>query len=304
MTHEEKNKNRIIAASMTAGITGLLFLLVIMIVWAEPNPPLGGLDGVELNFGLDNQGFGEVQPDEPVGTGGSQPAEQRPAEPTPQPQAAQPEPEKSSEQLTADDDESPVVTKEKDEKKKEEKKEPIKEPVKEKEPEKVKPKTEQVTTPPKADPKAVYDPGASSTTASTKTGDGKSGKPGNHGDDPGTTGDKGSPQGKLDANALYGTPGNGGGGPGGNGSSLELSGWTWDTKPNPNLPNNESGRLTFEIKVDENGDIISIKTVERSVSAEAEQICRKAVEKLTFSKLGSSVPSVSTGKITFVVRSR
>jgi len=298
MTHEEKNKNRIIAASMTAGITGLLFLLVIMIVWAEPNPPLGGLDGVELNFGLDNQGFGEVQPDEPVGTGGSQPAEQRPEEPTPQPQAAQPEPEKPSEQLTADDEESPVITKEKEEKKKEEKKEPVKE----REPEKVKPKTEQVTTPPKADPKAVYDPGASSAT-STKTGDGKPGKPGNHGDDPGTTGDKGNPQGKLDANALYGSPGNGGGGPGGNGSSLELSGWMWDAKPSPNVPNNESGRLVFEIKVDENGDIISIKTLERSVSPEAEQICRKAVEKLTFSKLGSSVPSVSTGKITFVVRS-
>ncbi len=303
MTHEEKSKNRIIAAAMTAGITGLLFLLVIMIVWAEPNPPLGGLDGVELNFGLDNQGFGEVQPDEPVGTGGNQSAEQKPAEPTPQPQAAQPEPEKPSEQLTTDDEESPVVTKEK-EVKKEEKKEPVKEPVKVKEPEKVKPKTEPATTtPPKTDPKAVYDPSASNT-ASSKTGDGKPGKAGNHGDDPGTTGDKGNPQGKLDANALYGTPGNGGGGPGGNGSSLELSGWTWDTKPNPNLPNNESGRLTFEIKVDENGDIISIKTTERSVSAEAEQICRKAVEKLTFSKLGSSVPSVSTGKITFVVRSR
>ena len=97
--------------------------------------------------------------------------------------------------------------------------------------------------------------------------------------------------------ALYGKPGGGAGG-----SSLELSGWIWDEKPNPNVPNNESGRLVFEIKVDSNGDIVSIKTLERSVSTEAEQICRRAVEKLTFSKTGSNVPEMSTGKITFLVR--
>jgi len=299
MTSEEKNKNRIIAASMTAGITGLLLFLVIMIVWGEPNPPLEGRDGVELNFGLDDQGFGEVQPDEPVGSGGNQPVEPQHTETPPPAATPEPEPEKPSEQLTADDEESPVVVKEKEEKK-EEKKE--KEPEKEKVPEKVKPKVEPIVTPTKPDPKAVYDPSASNTPSANKTGDGKAGKPGNHGDDPGTTGDKGSPQGSLDAKALYGTPGNGTGG--GGGSSLELSGWTWDAKPSPNVPNNESGRLVFEIKVDENGDIISIKTLERSVSTEAEQICRKAVEKLTFSKIGSSAPSVSTGRITFVVRAR
>lgn len=306
MTREEKNKNRIIAASMTAGITGLLLLLVIMIVWGEPNPPLEGRDGVELNFGLDNEGFGDVQPTEPVGSEGKQAAVPQQAEPQPPKQEApQPEPEKPSEQLTSEDEESPVITKEKEkEKKKEDKKEPEK-PV-----EKVTtpPKKEQpVTQPQKTDPNAVYNPTASNTKSEAgnkgaEGNDGKTGKPGNHGDDPGKTGDKGNPQGSLDAKALYGTPGGGSGG--GGGSSLDLSGWTWDTKPSPNVPNNESGRLVFEIKVDENGDIISIKTLERSVSTEAEQICRKSVEKLTFSKLGSSVPSVSTGRITFVVRAR
>ncbi len=44
-------------------------------------------------------------------------------------------------------------------------------------------------------------------------------------------------------NALYGKPGGGAGG-----SSLELSGWIWDEIPSPNVPNNESGRLVFEIQ--------------------------------------------------------
>ena len=106
-------------------------------------------------------------------------------------------------------------------------------------------------------------------------------------------------KGTLDAKALYGKAGGGAGG-----SSLELSGWTWNEKPSPNVPNNESGRLVFEIKVDSNGDIVSIKTLERSVSSEAEQICRRAVEKLTFNKTGSNVPEISTGRITFLVRAK
>ena len=113
------------------------------------------------------------------------------------------------------------------------------------------------------------------------------------------TGDKGNPQGSLEADALYGKAGGGAGG-----SSLDLSGWVWNEKPSPNVPNNETGRLVFEIKVDSNGEIVSIKTLERGVSAEAEQICRRSVEKLTFSKTGSNVPEMSTGKITFLVRAK
>jgi len=85
---------------------------------------------------------------------------------------------------------------------------------------------------------------------------------------------------------------------------LDLSGWEWDKKPNPDVPNNETGRIVFEIKVDDNGDIVSIKTLERSVSQEAEQICRKAIEKLIFIQTGSNVPAISTGKITFLIRSK
>jgi hypothetical protein len=59
----------------------------------------------------------------------------------------------------------------------------------------------------------------------------------------------------------------------------------------------------FEIKVGEDGEIVSYRTLERSVSIEAENICKKELEKLTFSKTGTNVPKESTGRITFVIRS-
>ncbi|HNP97199.1 MAG TPA: hypothetical protein PKJ63_16275, partial [Cyclobacteriaceae bacterium] len=108
-------------------------------------------------------------------------------------------------------------------------------------------------------------------------------------------------QGSLDAKALYGKQGGGGGGP-----ALDLAGWDWDQIPRPAISNNESnGRIEFEIKVDDNGDIIGIRVLERSLSIEAEKACRDAISKLTFTKKpGAVVPEISTGKITFVVRTR
>ena len=57
--------------------------------------------------------------------------------------------------------------------------------------------------------------------------------------------------------------------------------------------------------VDDNGEIISYKVLEKTLSIEAEKACKEAIEKLTFSKKsGAAVPDVSTGKITFVVRTQ
>lgn len=131
------------------------------------------------------------------------------------------------------------------------------------------------------------------------TTDNKEGKPVSHVDAANKTGDKVDPKGELNNKALYGKQGGGN-----NGAGLDLAGWNWDYTPDPNVPNNETGRVVFEIKVDDSGEIISIRTIERSVSLEAENICRKEVEKLTFSKTGKNVPAVSTGRLTFVIRSK
>ncbi len=134
---------------------------------------------------------------------------------------------------------------------------------------------------------------------STKPATGDKAAP-SQGDNANKTGDKGNPEGKLDARALYGTQG------GGNGASLDMTGWMWDFIPKPNDPTTESGRIVFEVKVDDQGEIIGVKTVEKTVSSTVEKIYRQAVEQLTFSRTSdNTVPaSVSTGRITFILKSR
>src|SRR5690606_1364969 len=151
-------------------------------------------------------------------------------------------------------------------------------------------------TPKPPEPKAVYKPNtAKNDAANSRQGDAAS-----HGDDPGKTGDKGNPQGSVDAKALYGKPGGGAGG-----TSLDLAGWDWAEIPSPSVPTNEQGGIVrFEIKVNADGEIIAIRTLERGVLPETEKACRQAIERLSFIKKGDNVPAVSTGTITFVIRAR
>jgi periplasmic protein TonB len=291
MTSQEEKKNQRIAMLTSIGIHGaLLIMFLFMVAWRPPNPPLPEI-GIEVNFGTDDQGSGDVQPEEEVGSQGTQPEE--PNQPEPQQEVAetpQPTPEKPVEQeVVTAKDESPVTVKE-------EKKE---EPKPEKIVEKVEPKKEEPVKP-KPDPNATFNKQSTQNTESTNTStEGKSGTAESHGDDKNKTGDKGNPEGKLDAKSQYGNPGGGGGGP-----SLELAGWQWDRKPAPSVPKSESGRVVFEIKVDDAGEIVSVKTLERSVSLEAEKACREEIQRLTFTKTGTNVPEFSTGRITFVITSK
>jgi outer membrane biosynthesis protein TonB len=297
---EQEKKNKRIAALTTTGINVLVLLILLLAVaWRAPNPPLPEY-GIELNFGMDTEGSGAVQPDQPVGSPETDAEEPQNSEP-------QETPAESSEESTVDESkpveterseeqvvskvESPVEVKEE---KKEESK-PIEKPVEKPTEKKSEPKVEEK---PKVDANATYNPNKSKSTAETATS--KAGQPASHGDDKDKTGDKGSPEGKLDANALYGKSGGGGGG-----SSLDLAGWEWDSRPSPKIPDNEAGgRVKFQIKVDSNGEIREITTLERSVSPETERICRQAVQRLTFTKTGENVPDISTGTITFIVRSK
>lgn len=295
MKTQQEKQNRVVALLYSFGGHAIMLILAFFVIsWKAPDPPLGALGG-NLALGFDNEGSGDVQPTEPIGSEKAKVTEQTEPKPEEQKQPEETTPEEVKETakvetekvVTSKDEESPVTVKEN--KKEEEKKPVVEKPVVEK-------------------PKEVEKPAAVYKPATTATSDNKSteraGKPGNQGDDVGKTGDKGNPNGNEKGKALYGTPGDGGNGKGGPGSSLDISGWQWDDKPNPTISTNESGRVVFEIKVDENGDILSIKTLERSISAEAEQICRKSVEKLSFIKTGTNVPEVSTGKITFVIRSK
>jgi periplasmic protein TonB len=289
MSQQEENRNKQKAGMYSLAVhSALLILFFFLIVWKEPNPPHPEY-GIELNFGLDNVGSGDNQNTTPANnsqkTEDSKPEESAKSEPveeiTPQPV------ESNTENIKVADVnpvESPVFEEEKPKKVTETK--PVN---KEKEVAKVKTENKVVEKETKTDG------------AQGKDGQTSEAKASNQGDNKEKVGDKGDPKGSLDSRALYGTQGGGGGG-----ASLEMAGWVWDFKPRPKDDSNESGRIVFEIVIDDQGEIISVRTIERTVSPAIEKIYRQEVEKLTFSKTSdNTIPAPrSSGRITFIIRSK
>ncbi len=291
--HENNKRSRNIGLIASLSFHGAIALILFLLVaWKAPNPPLPEY-GVEINLGFTDTGDGEVQPLTEVGDEGqrdesaTQPQETQPEVVK---DAAQPEDTEQLQEEIVTDERNPVsVKEEKNEVKEEVKKVPTKEVVK------IIPKEEKKVV----KEEAVYTPKETT----DKTTSQKKGENISQGNDKNTKGDKGQPDGTLNPDASY--SGNQGGGAGGSGTGLDLAGWKWDHKPAPNIPENESGRLVFEIEVDVNGEITWVKTLERGgLSAQAEQICKDEIRKLTFSPTGVNVPTISTGKITFVVKAQ
>jgi hypothetical protein len=122
----------------------------------------------------------------------------------------------------------------------------------------------------------------------------------NNGDRPGQVGDQGRRDGTLDAKGLYGNAGTG------TGSNLDLAGWNWDSKPDKIDPFDEEGKIVFEIQVDDEGNLVRVRPVEKTVSPKVVQFYQSQVENLTFSKTrdNASPAPISTGRITIIIRSR
>jgi len=280
----------IVSASIHVVIILLFFLIN---AWTAPDPPLPEY-GIELNFGLEESGSGFDQPiaepTPPTEEDQGEPEEQV-VEEQEEVVEEQPEPE-PVEQAPAEElpdsqqEDSPVETEPAEEtmpveetleeEAAEQEPQPVSEP--QEEPVKEEPKVEEQ----KVDTNALY-PGSSS-----------------QGSKDNAAGDAGDPEGNVDSRALYGKQGGGGGGP-----SLDLAGWRWDYIPNPDDRSQENGRIVFEIKVDDNGEVIGVRTIEKTVSPAVEQLYRREVEKLTFSPTSdNTLPApISTGKITFIIRS-
>jgi len=275
---DREKKNKRIALASSLGIHALLLIVFIfLIAWIAPDPPLPEF-GIELNFGLDTQGDGEQQPDDRPGSEETNAESLQPAETLPKEEVVE---EKADVTQVISKLESPVVVKE-------EKKESIVAKPKE-----VVEKTEKVKQPTekKEDTKPVV----------VETAKGKDAP--SHGDDLEKTGDKGSPQGKPDAKALYGKPGGGGGG---DGISLSMSGWEWAEQPKiPELPDNEDGRIVFDIECDEEGEIVQITTTQRGLSPKAEQLLKEVIRKNSLVRTSSGrVPERSKGTIVFVLKTK
>ena len=286
---KDKRTGWLVSLAVHAVIVILFFFIL---AWQAPDPPLPEY-GIELNFGLEESGSGFqqplVDPTPPAIDEQGEPEEQVVEEQEEiieeQPET-EPIEESAVEELPdSQQEDSPVETQPAEE---QVPVDPVEERVEEEEAKQAAEPVEEPVEQPKVEEKvidanAIY-PGSAS-----------------QGSKENEAGDAGDPKGTVDSRALYGRSGGGGGGP-----SLDLAGWRWDYEPKPNDNSNENGRIIFEIKVDDNGEVVGVKTLEKTVSPSVEQLYRREVEKLTFSPLSSNaIPaSISTGKITFIIRSK
>ena len=285
MSEQKEKKDKTIAMITSVGIhVALLLAFMLMMAWRAPNPPLPEY-GIELNFGLDEQGGGEIQPE--TAPGEQQAEDETQQEDTSEPMQEEVVEEKPVEQVVSKV-ESPVVVKEeiKETKKEIVKEKPVETKIKETPKEEVKKQEKEV--------KVAEEKGTD-----TKKGDNTI----SQGDDKGKVGDKGSPEGKLDAKALYGQQGGGGGG---DGFGLSMSGWAWADNPQvPELPDNEDGRIEFEIECDENGDIIGIQTIQRGLSPRAEQLLKEEIRKNSLVRTSAGkAPERSKGRVVFILKTK
>jgi periplasmic protein TonB len=290
MATKEEEKNKRTALIFTLVFHGILvFLAFIIAAWQAPDPPLPQY-GVELNFGLDDAGSGDVQNRNPAGKAETKeqpaPGDEAPkSAPTPTPPTPVEEVVKVAPVETVPvktvDAEAPVYEAPAPPK-------PAPKPVVKAEP---KPQVNEQAVMP------TREVGARGTEGTSKTATASN----NNGDKPGTTGDQGDPRGTLEGRAMMGTPGGGGGG-----SSLEMSGWVWDSKPDKRDASNETGRIVFQITVDNEGELISVIPIEKTVSPSVVRFYQQQVERLTFSKTrDNTVPApTSTGRITIIISSR
>ena len=276
MLPEEKNRHRkgmIISLGIHAAI---LILFVFLLAWSPPDPPIEEF-GIELNFGMQEMGSGDVETEEVSESDSEQESEnpnesesvEETVEEVVEEQADVPSEEitEESSDIDYDDAESPDQITDTE----------VKEVVKEE----TTTETKQIDEP-KEDPKPLvtYPKGGG------KTGEGDDDEKGN----------KGDPRGK-DGVAYSGSPGSGG-------ASLEMAGWKWNNKPVPDDPTDATGKIIFQIEVDEYGTVVGIKTLEKTVSPLVEKIYKDEVLKTSFSKTsGAAAAKRSFGKITFVIRS-
>lgn len=275
---EQEKRNRNIGLATSAGVHGLLLVLFLFLMaWRAPDPPLPEF-GIELNFGVDDQGSGDIQPEVPPS---AESAEEEVNEEASSPEEIAPESETAQEEVIESQQESIVPVKE------EKPKEVVEKPKETDKPKEEAKKEEPV--------KAEYKPEAK--TETKKTTDGTT----SQGDDKNKPGDKGDPEGSVDAKALYGKQGGGGGG---DGLGLQMSGWAWAEQPSiPNLPDNEAGRVIFEIECDAEGEIVGIKVIERGLSARAEQMLLEEIRKNSLIRTSAgATPERSRGRVVFVLK--
>lgn len=298
---EEARKNRVYGALFTLlCAVVMVFLAFYLVIWSPPDPPIPEY-GIEVNFGMSDFGSGEKQHRTKTSPKKSKavPKSKSPApkkavyKPTPKPSTPKVKPANQPKARPVADAESEVAV------------DPIestpKRPVEPKaqkpKPTKDAPKQQKQTAakPVKNEAEAVPEKTVNSEALlpnSNQSSD--QGQPTNQGDTQ-KAGDQGDKKGKVDADALLGAS------TGKAGVALDMPGWAWESPPEVVDNSGDTGKLVFEIKIDERGEVIGVKTVYRSVSKSVANAYQRAIERLIFipKAHGYARAGITTGKITF-----
>ncbi len=298
----DSNEHKMKALAISAGLYVLFLAALIFfnIVYEQPEEEIAM--GVDLNYGIDVTGYGNIQTTnkantspnnydvKPADNSTSLKAVSKPQPSVPQPsttrQNTQTRTQKTPPVVTSEVDDSPVVMK---------KTPTTSTSTRSSSPAPVTP------APPKparsVDQGSVMKRSGSGSTSNGTTGsrDGIGGN--NNGDGaPGAVGDQGDPRGTPDGKSLYGNPGSGGGG-----SSISgLSGWSKRALSVPKDASSETGRIVFSVTVDDRGDVIGIQVKSSTVSPSVTNFYKSYIQRSLSSFLSpqGTPPSRSTGTIT------
>lgn len=284
----EKEKN-LKASAYTGLICVLLFILFFFLQWTLPQiPPPSFGEGIEVNLGNSETGFGEVAPQSP-----GEPSAAEDSKSAPQKSAAQTveQPKINTDEYA--DGEAPAVNKLKTK--------PENKPIADPTPAVKKPAPVSVTnptpTPPK--PKAVFK-GGTSTTSSGNRADSYNGVKSQG--IAGGRGDQGNPNGNPNSDSYKGNAASGNGGNGGSGGVIIRSGL--DGRRITRLPSfedefNENAKVAVDITVDRSGNVTMAVVNQRGTTTTNQGIRAIALRKARSLKLNSGNADEQTGTLVF-----
>lgn len=301
---QQDREHQMIGFAGATIITSALVTFMLFFNLYQTLPKTEAIEYVEVNFGTDEAGYGKVQTynkasDSPRAENvkKSDDTPKVKATPTPKvtppptPKVETPKPVKAApvNPPVTSKVESPVETPAETKPTKSESKATTPAPVTPAKPE-----------PKKVDENALFKKSSGSGKGSNGTNGTASGTGGNNnGDKPGTVGDQGNPKGSIDASSLYGKPGGAK-----TGLALNVSGWGMGARPQVNDDSDESGRIVFEITVDDTGDIINVRVKEATVSQSVVDVYKRAVARMKLVPKSENVPPTSKGTIAFNIKSR
>jgi len=306
---DNENEYQVPALAGAFAICTMLVFLLLFITLSQSIPQPPPIEFIEVNFGTDQVGSGNIQTYNRA-SDSPNPVDVRPAEnkvnrvtstprvertptpPRPKVEDARPSKTPVEKPDITSKVESPVSAPEIPEPKKTVSRTPAPTPAPV--------RTEPAPKPePKIDQSSLFKKSGSASGSNGTTGSASGTGGNNNGDDARGVGDKGNPEGNIDAKSLYGKPGGAA-----TGVALNVSGWGLGSRPQVNDDSDETGKIVFQIKVDDRGDILSVRTMETTVSAAVVEVYKRAVQRIRLIPKSSVTPPVSTGTLTFIIKSK